>query len=99
MPVRVVKLFHEGMQRGNQPEIVQHRRPQFARELMHDVHRLLHQPVRAGDAAFEAPGVQRGFLLQRGQPDADARQRLGDDIVQLAADLFSLILLHRDDLM
>ena len=85
-PVRVVNFFYEAMQRRDQPEIVQHRRGQLAGELMHDVHQLFHPSLRAGDVAVEIPGVQHGSLLQRSQPDVDAGQRLGDDIVQLTAD-------------
>ena len=86
------------MQGGNQPQVVQHRRAQFAGEPMHDVHRFLHQPLRAGDVAVEALGVERGLLFQGRQPDIDARQGLGDDIMQFAADLLALFLLRRQKL-
>ena len=59
------ELFHEGMQGGNQSEIIQHRRAQFAGELMHDVHRFFHQPLRAGDVAVEILGVAPGLLWPR----------------------------------
>jgi hypothetical protein len=47
------KAFHEGAEGGNQSEIIQHRRPQFARELMHDVHRFFHQPLCLGDDTMQ----------------------------------------------
>ena len=87
------KDFHERMQGGNQPQVVQHRRAQFAGELMHDVHRFFHQPLRAGDVAVQALGVGRGLLFQGRQPDIDARQGLGDDIMQFAADFPAFLLL------
>ncbi len=45
------EALHEGMQGGNKSEIIQDRRAQFAGEPVYDVHRLLHQPLRAGDFA------------------------------------------------
>ena len=92
------ETFHEGVQGGNQPQIIQHRRAQFAGELMHDVHRFFHQPLRPGDVAVQALGVDHGLLFQGRQPDIDARQSLGDDIMQFAADFPSLLLLGRDNL-
>ena len=65
---------------------------------MHDVDRFFHQPLRAGDVAVQPLGVDRRLLLQGGQPDVDARQRLGDDIMQFAADVFALLLLRRENL-
>ena len=98
MPRPRGKVLQKRMQGGNQPQVVQHRRAQFAGELMHDVHRFFHQPLRAGDVAVQALGVERGLLFQGRQPDIDARQGLGDYIMQFAADLFSLLLLRRENL-
>ena len=39
-----------------------------------------------------------GLLFQGRQPDVDARQGLGDDIVQFAADFSALLLLRRENL-
>ena len=39
-----------------------------------------------------------GLLFQSRQPDIDAGQSLGDDIMQFAADLFALFLLRRQKL-
>ena len=65
---------------------------------MHDVHRLFHQPLRARDGFLQAFGVDRGLLRQGRQMDIDARQRLGDFIVQLAADLLPLFLQRGENL-
>ena len=92
------EAFHERVEGGNQSQIVQHRRAQFPGKPMHDVHRLLHQPLRAGDVSLEVFGVVRGRLFQGRQPDIDARQGLGDDIMQFAADLLALFLLRRQKL-
>ena len=89
------KDFHKGMQGGNQSQIIQHRRAQFARELMHDVHRFFHQPLRARDVAVKTLGVDRRLLGQGRQPDVDARQGLGDDIMEFAADFPAFLLLGR----
>ena len=86
------------MQGGNQAQIVQHRRAQFAGELMHDVHRFFHQLLRAGDVAVESLGIGRRLLFQSRQPDVDARQCLGDDIMQFAADFPSLLFLGQKNL-
>ena len=42
--------------------------------------------------------LTRGLLFQGRQPDIDARQSLGDDIMQFAADLLALFLLRRQNL-
>ena len=98
MPVSLREVLHKRMQGGNQPQVVQHRRAQFAGEPMHDVHRVLHQLLRAGDVSLKAFGVERGLFFQGRQPDIDARQGLGDDIMQFAADLLALFLLRRQKL-
>ena len=49
-------------------------------------------------SSVEALGVERGLHFQGRQPDIDARQGLGDDIVQFAADLLSLFLLRQQNL-
>ena len=92
------EVFHKRVEGGNQPQVIQHRRAQIPGKLMHDIHCLLHQPLRADDASLQAPGVTRGLLFQTCQAHIDARQRLGDDIMQFAADLLSLFLLHRQKL-
>ena len=57
-----------------------------------------HHLLRAGDASLEALGVERGLRFQGRQPDIDARQGLGDFIMQFAADLLALFLLRRQKL-
>ena len=42
--------------------------------------------------------LSRGLLFQGRQPHIDARQGLGDDIMQFAADLLALFLLRRQNL-
>ena len=92
------KAFHERMQGGHESEIIQHRRTQFAGELMHDVHRFFHQLLREGDVTRKALGVDPSLLFQGGQADVDARQSLGDDIMQLAAEALSLLFLGLQNL-
>jgi hypothetical protein len=94
MRVRLEKFSQTNAARES-AQIVQHRRAQFAGELVHDVHGFFHQPLRAGDVAVEALGVDRGLLGQGRQPDVDAGQGLGDDIVEFAADFPALLLLRR----
>ena len=72
---------------------------EFTGEPFYAFHRFIHQPLRAGNLFFEAAGVDRGLLFQRQQPDIDAQQRLGDFIMQVAADLLSLVLLRRQNLV
>ena len=43
-------------------------------------------------------GVDGCLFFQSRQPDIDAGQRLGDDIMQFAADLLALFLLRRQKL-
>src|ERR1035441_10504679 len=92
------EVFHERMQRGNQSEIIQHCRAQFAGELMHDIDRVFHQLLGAFDVTVKSFGIEPGTLSQRGQADVDAGQSLGDDIMQLAADAFSLVFLRLHNL-
>ena len=42
--------------------------------------------------------LTRRLLFQGRQPDVDARQGLGDDIMQFAADALALFLLRRENL-
>jgi hypothetical protein len=42
--------------------------------------------------------LMRRLLFQGRQPHIDARQGLGDDVMQFAADFLSLILLRRENL-
>ena len=65
---------------------------------MHDVNGLLNQQLGAGNISGEAFGVVCRVLFQGPQPHIDARQRLGDHIVQFAADLLALLLLGRKKL-
>ena len=86
------------MEGGNHPQVVQHCRAQIPREPMHDVHRLLDHPLRAGDLILEALRVVCRLGFQGRQPDIDARQGLGNFIVQLAADPFAFFLLRQQKL-
>ena len=52
---------------------------------------MLHQFLRAGDASFHGFGVERCLLFQGSQAEIDARQRLGDDIMQFATDPLALV--------
>ena len=61
---------------------------------MHDVDRVLHQLLGEFDVAIEVLGAESGLFFQGGQADIDAGQSLGDDIMQLAADAFSLVFLR-----
>ena len=72
------KLPFEG---GNQSQIIQHRRAQFARELMDDVHGLLDQLLRAGNTALETLGIKPGFLFQCGQRLLRVVRQLGLDLL------------------
>ena len=65
---------------------------------MHDVHRLLDHPLRAGDLFLEAFDVDCGLHFQCRQLDIDARQGLGNLIMQLAADHLAFFLLGRQKL-
>jgi hypothetical protein len=64
-------------------------------KLMHDVQRLYHQPLRAGDLSREVLGVGGGLLFQCRQMEIDSRQHLGDFIMKVAADPPSFFLLSR----
>ena len=92
------KKFYEGMQCRDQAQVVQHRRAQFARELVHDIDGFFHQPLGAGDVPVQSLRVHQRFLFQHRQPDVDPRQCLGDHIMQFPADAFPLLLLRREDL-
>ena len=96
----VVRKIVAGVQMciRDRSEIIQHRRAQFTRELMHDVDRFFHQLLRAGDVAVKTLGVAPPILLQSGEADVDARQSLGDDIVQLATDALALFFLRVQNL-
>ena len=79
------------MQGGNQPEIVEHRRAQFAGELMHDVHRLFHGSAVGVRAMLRSRPLvlMAASFFKAGEPDIDTGQGLGDDVVQFAADLLA----------
>ena len=64
---------------------------------MHFVHRLLHKLLRARDVLGEPLRILRRLNSQVREMDIDARQRLGDEIVQLAADSLSILLLIRQN--
>ena len=92
------KTFHKRMEGGNQSQVVQHHRAQVPGEPMHDIHRLLNHPLRAGDLFLEAFGIDRGFRFQGRQPHIDTRQGLGNLIMQLMADLLAFFLLRHQEL-
>ena len=92
------EVGQEGVQRRDEPEIVQHRGAQLSGESMHDVHRLLDQPLSARNVLIEVSGVVRRGVLEGRQADVDGRQRLSHDVMQLPADGFSLRFLCREDL-
>jgi len=87
--------FHEvvqvRMQGHDQPQIVQGCRAQLDGELMHDVHRLLHQPLCPGDFLPEHPRGDRSISGEGFQLDIDAHQGLGDVIMQFPANPLSLL--------
>ena len=58
---------------------------------MHLVHRILHQLLRARNFSLQTQSRPRA---QRRQLNIDADQRLDDPVMQLAADLLSLLLLR-----
>ena len=66
------KALHKRMQGGNQSQIIQQRRAQFAGELMHFFNRFLHHLLRARDFLLEALGAARGLPRQSRQLDVDA---------------------------
>ena len=72
---------------------------EFTCEPFYAFYRFIHQPLRADNLFIEAAGVEGGLLFQCQQADIDAQQRLGDFIMQVAADLFSLVLLRRQKLV
>lgn len=90
--------FHEGMEGGDQPEVVEDGGTELAGELLDEVDRFFDEALGAGDVEIEAPGLELGLLLERGQPDGDAREGLGDDVVELAADFLTLFFLGGKDL-
>jgi hypothetical protein len=90
--------FHEGVQRGDQAEVVQQDGPEFAREAVHDLDRLLHDAARGGDFLGEGRRVGRMRLAQVQEPHVDAGEDLADLVVQRAADLAALFLLREDHL-
>ena len=71
----------------------------FARELVNDIHRFLDETLRVGDMLREALLADAGLYLEGGQLDIDSREGLDDLIMELAADLLSLLLLGRQYLM
>ncbi len=92
------EIFHERMQGGNQSEIVEHRRAQFAREFMHDVHGFFYQQLCASEMAVKNFGVAPCVLLQGGKAKIDAGQSLGDDIMQFATDALAFFFLRLQNL-
>src|ERR1041385_4425167 len=98
IPVYSLKVFMNVRTAGSRPKSSNYRRAEFTSESMHCVYRLLHRLLSAGNASLQALGVERGLPFQVRQPDIDARQALGDDIMQFATDLLSLFLLRRQKL-
>ncbi len=82
------------MEGGNQSNIVQRHRAQLTREIMNGVHQFLHQTLGACNVALKIPGVMGRLSFQACQPQIDARQHLGNHIMQVPADLLALILLR-----
>ena len=90
-------------QRGDQAQVVQHRRPQLERQLAHLVQRLGRQVAQVRDQLAGLDGqVGRVGLGHAGQAalqaDDHRRQRLAGLVVQLARDAPALLLLGHDDL-
>ncbi len=87
------------VQGGDQAKVVEHRRPQLARELVDDVHldfttsRCVRVMLRSRSLVFDLSG-----LLQGREAEVDAGQGLGDHIMQFTADVLPFILLGQDDL-
>ena len=71
----------------------------FTSEALDSFCSLIDQGLGAGNFLFEALRVYLSLLFQRQQSDVDSQQGLGDFILKIAADLFSFILLRRQDSM
>ncbi len=82
------------MKGGNQAEIVEHCRAQFAGEPMQRVHRFFHEPSCPRDSLLEGPGLNPRLPGQGQEIEINTNQGLGHLIMELAADALSLLLLR-----
>ena len=89
--------LHVGLEGGNEPEVVQHGRAEVAGEAVDDLDGFGHQLLRVGDFIVKIAGVGRGLDAQGGEPEIDAGEGLGDDVVQFPADLFALLFLGGEE--
>ena len=92
------KSLHVGVQRGNEPQVIEERRTQVAGKLMDDVHRFFDKALRVGDVLRKTLLAGAGLDLQGGKLDVYSGERLDDFIVKLTADLLALLLLGRENL-
>src|SRR5688572_6065678 len=72
---------------------------EFMREPIDRFYGFFHHPLRAGDFFRQHSGAPFRRLFQRQKPDVYSQQGLGDSIMQLVADHFSLRFLRRQKLM
>ena len=93
------KVGDEGLEGGNQPQVVQHGGAQFAGETMDDIDRFFHQPLGMRDVPAKIPGVARGFARQGGEVDIDAHEGLDDFVMQLPADALAFLFLGQQQLV
>ena len=92
------EALHERLEGRDQAQVIEHGRAQLACEAVHDVHGFFHQPLGAGDLFVQCCDAACGLCFEGGEPHVDTRKRLGDYIMQLAADLAALLLLHGQQL-
>ena len=85
--------FHIILQRSNRTQVIEHRRSQLARELMHQVHALFEQVLRVIHL-FSKRLIRATMRAQHRDAHVRCRQYLAYLVVQLPADVLSLFLLH-----
>src|SRR6478736_119339 len=89
----LAEALHVVAQRRQQTQVIEHRRPELARELVDVAHRLLDQVLGFAEAAR---GVRRDRLeggAEDGEIHVDGGQRLADLVVQVAADALAFVFL------
>src|ERR1044071_7751591 len=71
----------------------------FTRESFDVFLRLIHHLLGGGNFTFETPGVDGGHFFQCQQSDVDSEQSLSNFVLEIAANLFSFVLLCHEDSM
>ena len=92
------KILDEGLERRDEAEVVEHGGAQFAREPVHGVDRIFHEPLRLADLLHQVLDVDPRLHLEGGEMNVDADQRLDDFVMQLPADALALLLLGEEKL-